>query len=344
MNVAILGAGTMGTIHGLCLRQIPAASVTAVWSRNYASAEKLARTLETKAYDTIEAAIGTAEVIDICLATPMHQAAVLQAATMGRHVICEKPLALSLAAADEMISACRKAGVHLYPAQVVRFWPEFVQLRNQILTGAIGRPAVVRTSRCSTYPQGVDSWHNNPELSGGVVLDLMIHDLDWLLWTLGTVKRVYAHSLTDSNLPGIDYALATLRFANEIQATEPDGQSGEISGTIAQVEGSWAEVSGFRTHGEIRGDQGMLTWDSADSTPFQMTQRNPPRSSPEVSVPNPFMSTSPYQLELEHFLQCIGGQATPIVTAADGRAALQLSLAVMESARTGQPVTILNQE
>ncbi|MBI3943595.1 MAG: Gfo/Idh/MocA family oxidoreductase [Chloroflexi bacterium] len=340
MNVAILGAGTMGTVHGLCLQEIPAARVTAVWSRNVASAAKLANTLETQAFDTIEAAINTAEVVDICLATPMHHAAVLQAAALGRHVICEKPLALSLAAADEMIFACQKAGVHLLPAHVLRFWPEFVQLRNRVQAGAIGRPAVVHAFRSSTYPQGVDGWHNHPQLSGGVVLDLMIHDLDWLQWTLGSVKRVYAHALTEKMLPGIDYALATLRFANEIPAMDPDGRGGEISGTIAHVEGSWAEVSGFRTLGEIRGDQGMLTWDSDDSTPFKMARRNPPQELAGISVPNPFMPTSPYQVELEHFLQCIAGRVTPIVTAADGRAALRLALAVVESTHTGQPVEL----
>jgi predicted dehydrogenase len=119
---------------------------------------------------------------------------------------------------------------------VLRFFPEFRRMHDLVQEGRVGQPALARMSRASAYPRGSDNWQNDMASSGGVLFDMGIHDLDWLLWTFGPAKRVYARGLYQQGLPFVDYALTTLRFENNV---------------MAHVESSWAETGGFRVHAHL---------------------------------------------------------------------------------------------
>lgn len=226
-----------------------------------------------------------------------------------------------------MIAAAELAQVPLFVAHVVRFFPEFALARQQVLSGAVGSPAAVRTRRGGPMPRAWNDWYSDFEKSGGCILDLIIHDFDWLRWTFGDVERVYARGLTDSHLPTFDYALVTLRFR---------------SGAIGHVEGTWAAPDGFKVTLEISGDTGLLEYNFNQPTgvPFKaaLSGGDGPRAG--VALPESPTGNNPYQLELAHFLDCLEKGVTPDITPQDGRAAVQIALAALESIETGKPVTL----
>lgn len=327
VRLAIIGAGTIGTIHGLCSLEAPEAVVTTVWSRSAEKATQLAQRLGAKVCGSVEEAVNSPDVDAALICTPtfLHEAHAMAAIRAGKHVICEKPLTRELSTAQGVIEAARQAGVQLHVAHVVRFFPEFRRLHDLVQQGAIGQPALVRMTRASSFPHGSGDWHNEITLSGGVVLDMGIHDLDWLLWTFGPVQRVYGRGLYQRDLPFLDYALLTLRLR---------------SGVIAHVESSWAEPAGFRVHGEISGDKGMLTYDSLDSTALRVDLRQAPEAPPGVNVPTTYTAESPYVSQLRHFARCIRGEEVPIITPAEAYESLRLALASLEAIVSGQPVDL----
>lgn len=176
-------------------------------------------------------------------------------------------------------------------------------------------------------PRGWNNWYADYPMSGGCILDLIIHDFDWLRWTFGEVERVYAKGLLDSQLPEHDYSLVTLRFA---------------SGAIGHVEGTWADPGGFKVGIEIAGDKGLLEYNFNQPTgvPFKAAFATGPGPRAAVAVPESPIAINPYQAELQHFVDCVEWGVTPSITPADGLAAVKIACAAIESIETGQPAVI----
>src|SRR5690606_8031401 len=128
------------------------------------------------------------------------------AAAAGKHVFCEKPISISIEDAKAMVEACEKAGVTLMVGHVLRFFPEYDAARDAVAGGRLGDPKVIRATRASAFPTwGSDNWFADESRSGGPIVDLIIHDIDWIRWTFGEVQRVYAKRTER-------YALVTLRL------------------------------------------------------------------------------------------------------------------------------------
>src|SRR5204862_6098197 len=125
-----------------------------------------------------------------------HYEMVMAAAGAGKQVVCEKPLARTLEQGQAMVAACRRAGVRLLVAHVVRFFPEYALARSLVVEGRIGRPGVLRLARGSYRPKKPrGNWFLDVEKSGGLLLDLMIHDFDYARWVGGEVGSVYVRSV-----------------------------------------------------------------------------------------------------------------------------------------------------
>lgn len=327
VRLALIGAGNIATVHGLCALQVPEAQITRVWSRSSDKAESLASRLGASPCDDLAEAFSSSDVDAVLVCTPnwLHAEHTLMALRAGKHVICEKPMARTLESAQAMITVARGSGLQLHIAHVVRFYPEFVKLHELVQSGAIGRPALARMARCSAFPHGSDDWHNDQARSGGVLLDMGIHDLDWLLWTFGPAQRVTARGLYGQRPPFLDYALATVRFA---------------SGAMAHIESSWAEREGFHTQGEISGDAGLLAYDSCETTALKVTLRTEPADRPGVSIPSSHTAESPYVRQLAHYCRRILGRDGPLIEPESALMSLELALAALDSIRSGQPVAL----
>jgi predicted dehydrogenase len=260
--------------------------------------------------------VSWADVIDVCLPTDLHADACLAAIAAGRAVFCEKPLALDLASGSAVVAAADKANVQFMPGQVVRFFPEFARGHRMVKDGAVGNPAVARTRRGGGAPFGSDGWFMDPTRSGGVLLDLAIHDFDWLRWTLGEVTQVRARKTGTGEGP--EYALTVLTFE---------------SGCLGHVEATWMDPGGFRTTFEVAGSGGLIEFDSRTAPSVRVSTMG------STSVENPLASTDdPYYQELRQFLDAVSAGTTPPVTGLDGLHALAIAVAANESAETDRTV------
>jgi predicted dehydrogenase len=197
ISVAIVGGGFMGQTHaGAWSAQAGHARVVAVSSRSHERAARVAALCGAEATDDLYAPLERpdVDVVDICLPTPQHREAAERAFAAGKHVLLEKPIALTLADADAIVAAAERAGKLLVVGLVLRFWPEYVELRRIAASGELGRPLAASAQRLSPPPAWND-WMIDPERSGGVCVDLMVHDFDTLTAVLGPPRRVFARAL-----------------------------------------------------------------------------------------------------------------------------------------------------
>src|SRR5690606_13888639 len=133
----------------------------------------------------------------------------------GKHVFCEKPIARTVDDAEAMTAACATAGVILQVGHVVRFYPEYERIKQVIDAGTIGQVAMVRTQRRIAPIMERSPWCADLEKNGGLIIDLMIHDIDTLRWYFGEAERVYAHGLSYTEWQQTrDVAMASIRFRN----------------------------------------------------------------------------------------------------------------------------------
>jgi predicted dehydrogenase len=318
----------MGGTHAAAWSKTPA-EIAGFVTKDEPSGAKLIEAYGGRIYSDLAAMLAEVDAIDICAPTHRHHEIALAAAAAGKHVLCEKPLARDLGQAQEMIDACRQAGVKLMVAHVVRFFPEYAGAKAQVDAGAIGRPAVLRFSRGVFQPKkAADNWFVDFRKSGGMMLDLMIHDLDYARWVAGEVESVFAKKISSSHPEaGTDHGLAILKHR---------------SGAISHVEGSWAYPPPiFWTRFEMAGDNGWLNHDSEATAAIDL--RLMPagdESIPDVPLPSNPLDEDPYTTEIKSFYESVVNDAPVAVSGEDGLAALQLALAAIESAESGRAVAI----
>lgn len=328
MKVAVAGTGTMGQLHLEALSKICDVTISGIVGRNDETLTRLENIYHAKKFRSIEELVDSVDVdlIDICLPTHLHYEYVAKAAKAGKHIICEKPLGLRLEEIERMKNICDENDVKLFAGHVLRFFPEYQDAREKILEEFVGKVGVVRLARRGPYPQGKDRWYENEEKSGGVILDLGIHDFDWLRWTFGEVERVMAlrNTRTSENGEKIDCALVSLRFKN---------------GVIGLVDVAWA-INEFEMSFEVSGKDGMLAYNSRTSNPINVAMNTKASSQTGVAVPEQILLKSPLQLQLEHFIHCLKENEEPLVTVEDAFKSVEIALAAIKSAQTGLPVTI----
>lgn len=324
----------MGAVHAPAWKSLASngAELVGIHSARGDTAEALAAQYGVRTYPTYEALLAEVDIIDLCVPTDLHRAMTVQAAQAGAHVLCEKPIALTVEDGRAMIDACQKAGVRLFIAQVLRFVPQYASAQQVVASGQIGKPAVLRLTRAAYQPRkATDNWFVDEARSGGMILDLMIHDYDYARWLAGDVTRVFAKSARAiwAEAPG-DYALVVLRFA---------------SGAIAHIEGGWAYPPGFfRTSVDIAGTEGLLEWSSDTTQPIQTYLAvRPEQQAAEVGLPASVEAETPFTKEIRHFYEALVSDQPFSISPRDALAALQIGLAARESLRTGRAVSI-NQE
>lgn len=329
VRVGLLGVGFMGKTHAAAFAQTRDARVTAIVGSSPERAAPLAHQYQAIVHRTIDDLLTDPDIdaVDICLPTPLHEPVVIAAARAGKHILCEKPITLTLDAATNMVTEVRQAGVIAMVAQVVRFWPQYMVMHEIITTGHVARPHHVAMHRLAGAP-GWSSWCNDPAQSGGALIDLQIHDLDYLYSLFGMPDRVYAHGTCIAS-GAWNHLTTTLSFPNTTATVEASfmmPQSYPFSAGFRMVGADSCVEYAFHVDGQV--DQRS----SAKNTFTLYRSGHPPEA---ISAPD----HDPYRAQAGYFAECVlAGRSPAFATLVEARAVLSIALAAQESLITGQPV------
>jgi predicted dehydrogenase len=313
----------MGRVHASKYVLMPDVEVQ-VWEQDEERRAAFCSAFKATPAESMDGMLLAVDAVDICLPTDLHCAVGLAALATGKPTLIEKPLARTEEECRQLIDAAKASGAMLVPAHVVRFFREFRNAHDVIALGKIGTPASVRLRRGGKAPLGSQGWFRDHARSGGVILDLAIHELDWLLWTLGPVKQVFARSVgTGPQVEGAefvgDYALIVMTHE---------------SGCVSHVEATWLDPSGFRVTLEASGSNGMMEFDSRKNP--MVTAYLPDQ--PAIFELNRPPDEDPYFLQLSAFVKAAKGEGEPAVRAEEGMAAVRVAEAALKSAQTCEPV------
>ena len=330
-RIGLIGAGFMGTTHGQAYARLSSAEVAVVVDQDLSRAEKLAREVGGQASCDPEQVFRDAsiDVIDVTLPTPLHPQFALRAFEAGKHLIIEKPLALTLPEADSIVSASQRSGRFLMVAHVIRFWPEYLAVQEVIRSGRVGKPLLATAYRMSNMPQWA-TWFRDPAAFGGAVHDLQIHDLDFMNLLFGAPLRVSAIGLKDET-GGWNHVVTQLEYAS--------GRASVEAGCMMPMD--YPFTAGLK----VMCERGVIEYHfRAGGASFELGQpvsyllvHEPGRP----SQPLTFEPGDGYFNELAYFLQCVETGVPPSrVTPAEARLAVQTALASRESLEQSQPVRL----
>lgn len=339
VRIAVLGTGFIANIHLESYeRFVPQAEVVAVYGRKADRAKAFAEQFGIPSwYDDIDKLLAEEEVdiVDICLPNYLHHEAAMKAARADKHLIVEKPLALTLEEADEMIAECGKRGLKLMYAEELCFAPKYERVRALVESGAVGEVYMLKQAEKHSGPHS--PWFYKKETAGGgVMMDMGCHALAWFRWMThnNPVKSVYASMKTVLHDTDVDDNTVTLvEFEN---------------GVTAVAEDSWARHGGMDDRIEVYGTKGVsyadlfqgnsaLTY-STEGYDYAAEKAGQTTGWTFTMYEEAF--NQGYPQELAHFVDCVLHDKQPKVTGEDGRAVLEMIYAAYASAKSGQKVAL----
>ena len=290
---------------------------------SHSGAHAFAEQYGATVHEALDDLLAAVDVVDVCTPTPSHAGIVHQALDAGCHVVCEKPLTLTVEDSRAVVEHAERAGLQLFPAHVVRYFPQYAAAKKSVDAGAVGAPAVLRYERTGEAP-GQD-WYADDEASGGIIMDQMIHDLDQAIWIAGPVTSVYAQQ-------SVGVGPHTVRTGHVVLTHE--------GGAISHCRGLWGPPgTAFRYTFDIAGDAGRLQYDSDGDPGVVMDAVAASRTEAEGGyLPDVSGIRSPYTEEILEFTAAITSGTPTRVTAADGAYAVEVSRAALESLRTGRSI------
>ncbi len=336
MKIGVVGLGFMGSTHLQAYRKVANAQLAAVASSD---AKKLAGNMESAAGNLGRAtepldfsnvaryasprelfADPSVEAVDLCVPSYLHASLAQAALAAGKHVLVEKPMALSGEDCDAMIAAASKSGLVLMVAQVLRFWPDYVAAREIARSGALG-PVKAASFRRKCAAPAWSPWMRDRAKSGGGVFDLLIHDFDYALHLLGKPRTITAVGIEDLSL-GVDVVDARLEYK---------------SGMPVSISGGWHMPSEypFSMEFSIVLEGGTLDFHSGHKR-LTLYRANGQAEEPALPEKDGFES------ELEAFvLACERGTAPDECRPEDSALATRMALAMRTSReQQGRPVAV----
>ena len=326
-TIAILGAGFMGSAHAANYAALGArVRVKAIAGRSRERAARVAETVGASVASLDDVlADGEVDAVDVCLPTPLHREAAERTFAAGKHVFLEKPLALTSEDGEAIVAAAERSDKILMVGLVLRFWPEYVELRRLVERDELGSVKAVFAQRLSPPADWAD-WLADREQSGGTAVDLMIHDFDQMNALLGTPRSVYAsepqpghvHAVVEYENGGSGVAEGSMAmprsypFSSDIRVLGERGVA-EYAFSAAPVEGEGnigasSSARGLRVH-PVEGDLYVEEVESAD----------------------------PWGPEIEYFVSCLEQERQPEQgTGEQALWALKVSLAANRSLASGR--------
>lgn len=321
LTVGLIGAGGISRVHADAWRALGAVC----YVTSLVGAAEIAEEYGFTVVDDVDALIELVDIVDIVTPSSTHADFALRAIARGRDVICEKPLAATAEIAATVAQAAADAGVRLFPAHVVRYMGEYRRIKQGIESGRIGTVAVQRFSRAGSAPQ--TPWFFSESTGGGLIRDLMIHDIDQAIWFAGPVAAVYAVQ----NPPTVDDRVPAPVTSHVVLTHR--------SGVISHIHGSWvAPGMPFRTSVEVAGSDGRLRYDSAEDHTLRTDAVLDSAAADYLPPMSP--EESPYYAEIVDFLAAIREDRDALVTPADGIEAVAVAEAAYASISAGAAVSL----
>jgi myo-inositol 2-dehydrogenase/D-chiro-inositol 1-dehydrogenase len=330
LRFGVIGAGRIGKIHAENLAtRIPGVEVAAIADINLASAREVAERLHIPSvfedYHNI-LADSSIDAVAICSSTDTHAKIVVEAAQAGKHIFCEKPIDHDLSKIDAALDAVQKAGVKLQIGFNRRFDPNFRKVRQMVADGKIGVPHILRITSRDPAPPPV----SYVKVSGGMFLDMTIHDFDMARYLSGSdVVEVFTSAgvMVDPGIGeagDVDTAVITLRFAN---------------GAIGTIDNSRKAVYGYDQRVEVFGSGGMVQ--AHNNTPDNDVYANEDgvhSAKPLYFFLERYMES--FVAEMRDFVKSIDENTTPSVTGLDGRIPVLIGMAARKSHLENRPVRL----
>lgn len=334
IKVSVIGAGRAGEVHALNLaRRIPIAELVALVDIDLTLANRLSEKVGgVPCFKTLSEALKNVEIDAIFITTPTftHYPLTIEAAEAGVHVFCEKPMALNLEEADKMISTARRNNVKLQIGFMRRFDPEIRKVKSLVTEGSIGRLVLIKS--LTRGPGLPPKWALDLRTGIGMIAEVSSHDFDSVRWLMGSEpKTVYSEgdALINPDLKKEyenyhDVYVSIIRFENN---------------SIGIIDGGCPVGYGYDARIEILGTDGLIQVGDIRGGSLLICK------SDKKAVTETFPSwrnrfSEGYIGEAESFLKAIIEDKTPEVTGEDGRKALEMVFAALESMRTGKPVKL----
>lgn len=331
-RVGVVGAGWISRTYARALARVPEGRLSAVWSRTREHAEAFAREFELPLATTdVERLLAEVDVVCVNSINACHAEHAIAAAQAGKHVVVEKPLAVSLEEGRAMVEACREAGVGLAYAEELCFVPKFVRAREILTSGALGDPLYVTQREAHAGPYS--PWFfRREEAGGGVLMDMACHSVECVRWLLGkpAVRSVAARlgrTLHGERTQLEDHSVLQLEFEG---------------GATATLEASWALQGGMQSRLEIWGTRGYLDVDLLQTTGMRVFAEDGLEDEIrgwQVAHPDAFAENG-YPQELAHFLRAFRQGCVPEESGEDGLAVLEVLYAAYASARDERTVAL----
>ncbi|NPV46519.1 MAG: Gfo/Idh/MocA family oxidoreductase [Armatimonadetes bacterium] len=339
VGVGIIGSQFVAEIHAESLQRVPNARLVAAASTNpdhvgtFAAKHGIPKHF-TDYRDLL--ALPEVDLVFLCLPNYLHCQACCDAAAAKKHVVCEKPMAMTLAEADQMIATCAANGVLLMYAEELCFTPKYVRAKQLCDEGALGDLYLIKQMEKHDGPHAAWFW-DVEKSGGGVTLDMGCHAFEYFRWMLGKppVVSVYADMGTfvhGDKTRGDDNATIIVEFQG---------------GCRGVAEESWAKPGGMDDRIELYGSKGVIHADLLYGSSFRTYSQDGYGYAVEKAGSTKGWSFTMYEeswnygfpQEDQHFVNCVAGLEQPLETGEDGRAVLEIVLAAYESAGTGRKVT-----
>lgn len=327
IGVAFLGVGRMGQTHIRTLAGIPNVRVIVVADPNLEAAERgraIARA--ERAVASADEALLDPRVEAVVIATPTstHASLIEMAVRAGKAVWSEKPIALDITETERVVELVKTTGIPVQLGFMRRFDPGYVMAKERIESGALGRLETFRALSRDTYPPGLEFLRT----SGGLFLDMAVHDLDLARFLVGEVDEVQAWGsvLIDERFAqadDIDTAVTMLRFRN---------------GVLGVVETSRRSTWGYDIRTEVAGSTGKVVVEAPQKTPMVYSREFGFEADHFENFPDRFEVA--FRRELEAFFQALADGRTPTPGPTDALETLRLAVAVTRSWREGRPIKV----
>lgn len=338
MKVGLIGYGGMGRSHALLVNKHEGVELVAVADMVPERRELAEKELNVKTYEDGAALIsaGGFDIVFVICPTFHHADYSIMAMEAGYDVFCEKPMSLNVELCDQMIECQKRTGRILMIGQVLRFWPEYVYLKNMIDSGELGALRTLSMTRVGSVSVGWDNWYLDEERGGMQLFDRHIHDTDAILWMLGKPKALTVNALYKDNRTqgGFYHSFTQYHYDGDL---------------MVSAEGSADTVQGFPFTACYRAffEKGVLDFNCTRKPTLLVYDGGPAREAElpkSIDASNPDLnvaSASPYFFEQQYFFKCVKeGKQPETVTPAMARETIRVVKREVECARCGKTLDV----